>query len=310
MSREFQELTANIISCTAFGSNYTQGKQVFEAQKELHILASVKSLSLDIPGYSYLPIKSNFKKWALERSVNRTLTLIVQDRLKQSPPNTNDLLGMMINGFRTTPDDISEIIAECKTFFFAGHETTSLLLTWTMFLLSSRQDWQEILRDEVLKECGNGNIPDLPTIRNLKKMNMVLLEVLRLYGPVSVLSRKACRNTKIGVVSVPKNTVVLLPLLLIHRDREIWGADANELNPLRFENGVPKAAEHPNAFMSFSLGPRVCVGQNFAMVEAKVALAIILGRFSFSLSSDYKHAPIDNLTLKPQYGVPILLKPL
>lgn len=139
---------------------------------------------------------------------------------------------------------------------------------------------------------------------------MVLLEVLRLYGPVSVLSRKARKNTKIGQVSVPKNTVVLLPLLLIHRDREIWGADADEFNPLRFEDGIPKAAEHPNAFMSFSLGPRVCVGQNFAMVEAKVAMAIILGRFSFSLSPDYKHAPIDNLTLKPQYGVPILLKPL
>lgn len=141
-------------------------------------------------------------------------------------------------------------------------------------------------------------------------MNMVLLEVLRLYGPVSVLNRKASRDTKLGDVTIPKDTVVLLPLMLIHRDREIWGADADEFNPLRFENGIPKAAKHPNAFMSFSVGPRVCVGQNFAMVEAKIVMAIILGRFSFSLSPDYKHAPIDDLTLKPQYGVPILLKPL
>lgn len=181
INEEFKKLTTNIINYTAFGTNYVQGKQVFDAQRELQLLASENILSLDIPGYTYLPTKTNLKRWALERTLHKTLMLIIQARLKRSSNNTdNDLLGFMIDGYRTAPHgksiDIDKIIADCKTFFFAGHETTALLLTWTMFLLARNQDWQQNLREEAFRECGDANVPpNAITIHKLKMVRIIKL---------------------------------------------------------------------------------------------------------------------------------------
>ena len=139
---------------------------------------------------------------------------------------------------------------------------------------------------------------------------MVLLETLRLYCPVIELLREASEDMKLGNLLIPKETVLAIPLAMIHRSKEYWGEDANEFNPLRFINGVSKAAKHPNALLPFSVGPRTCIGQNFAMLEAKTVMALILQRFSWSLSPDYKHAPVNNLTLQPQHGLHIIAKPL
>lgn len=139
---------------------------------------------------------------------------------------------------------------------------------------------------------------------------MVLLETLRLYGPVSMIARVASQDMKLGDVVVPKGTAVAIPFAVIHRKKELWGADADQFNPLRFENGVTKAAKHPSALLAFAIGPRACIGQNFAMLEAKIVVAMILQRFSFSLCKEYKHKPANLLTLQPQEGMPVLLRPL
>ncbi|GLU07147.1 hypothetical protein SLE2022_241150 [Rubroshorea leprosula] len=205
--------------------------------------------------------------------------------------------------------NMDEIIEESKTFFFAGHDTTSSLLTWTMFLLSKHREWQAKLREEVLKECEKG-IPDTDMLAKLKLVNMVLLKVLRLYGPAIILGREASEDMTLENLMIPKKTVVMIPIIKMNTGKEYWGEDASEFNPLRLKNGIFKAAKHPNALLAFSIGPRACIGQIFAMLEAKTVLAMILQRFSFSLSPDYKHAPANHLTLQPQHGLPIVIKPL
>jgi cytochrome P450 len=142
------------------------------------------------------------------------------------------------------------------------------------------------------------------------QMNMFLLEALRLYGPVVELFREASKDMKLGDVMIPKGTCISIPIVKIHRRKDYWGEDANEFNPLRFINGISKAAKHPNALLAFAVGPRACIGQNFAMLEVKTVIALILQRFSLSLSPEYKHAPTDNLTIQPQHGLPIIVKPL
>lgn len=142
------------------------------------------------------------------------------------------------------------------------------------------------------------------------QMNMVLMETLRLYGPVLNMIRSASQDMKLGSLVIPKGTTIVVPIVKMHRDKAVWGSDSDKFNPLRFENGVSRAANHPNAFLAFSLGPRVCIGQNFALMEAKTVLTMILQRFRFNISDEYKHAPADHLTLQPQFGLPVMLQPI
>jgi cytochrome P450 family 709 len=139
---------------------------------------------------------------------------------------------------------------------------------------------------------------------------MVLLEALRIYGPVTLIFRKASQDMQLGTIKLLKGTSIAVPIAILHRDKQVWGSDADKFNPLRFENGLSKAAHHPSALLSFSIGPRACIGQNFAMFEAKAVIAMILQKFSFSISPNYVHQPIDIITLQPKLGLQVIVKPI
>lgn len=131
---------------------------------------------------------------------------------------------------------------------------------------------------------------------------MILNETLRLYPPAVMLMRQASRGVKLGSLDVPAGTQLYIALTAVHHDTDLWGEDANEFNPLRFN----ESRKHLASFFPFGLGPRVCVGQNLAMVEAKVVLAIIIRRFNFFLSPSYVHAPMLFISMQPQHGAHIL----
>ncbi|KAF0911984.1 hypothetical protein E2562_012795 [Oryza meyeriana var. granulata] len=261
------------------------------------------ALSMCPPGCNYLPTERNRRKWMLEKKLRNTLIQIIQLRLSSKDGEYgNDLLGLMLDACASDKQgevslSMDEIIDECKTFFFAGHETTSLLLTWTVFLLSVYPEWQERLRNEVFRECGRDQYPDANSLSKLKEITMVLLETLRLYNPAVFIQRKPITDIKVGSLKIPAGLAVYIPVPIMHRDKQIWGADADEFNPLRFQNGATRAAKIPHALLSTS--------QNFAMLEAKAVMAVMLHRFCFVVSPGYVHAPMDLITLKPKFGLPV-----
>lgn len=141
-------------------------------------------------------------------------------------------------------------------------------------------------------------------------MTMILYEVLRLYPPAVFLARKAYHSITIGEYSFPSGMEFQLPILTLHHDPCLWGDDVNEFKPERFSEGISKATKNQMTFFPFGGGPRICIGQSFAMIEAKLGLAMILQRFKFKLSPSYVHAPFSLITMHPQYGAPLIISRL
>ena len=141
---------------------------------------------------------------------------------------------------------------------------------------------------------------------------MIINESLRLYAPVlAIVNRKVQRKVRLGKFILPPNLELAIPFLAVHYDPEIWGQDAQLFKPERFSEGVSKATNNNlGAFLPFGLGPRICAGFNFATTEAKIALSMILQRYTFTLSPTYVHSPFQYLTIRSQHGVQVMLHSL
>lgn len=137
---------------------------------------------------------------------------------------------------------------------------------------------------------------------------MIINESLRLYPPTVAMIRRAKSDVTLGAYKVPSQTELLIPILAIHHDKASWGNDANDFNPNRFANGVTKAAKHSTAFMPFGAGVRNCIGQDLAILEAKIAMAVILRKCKLRLAPSYVHAPTVLLMLYPQHGAPVIFE--
>ncbi|KAK1410578.1 hypothetical protein QVD17_37115 [Tagetes erecta] len=314
-------LTSDVISRTAFGSSYEEGVHIFELITEQSVSLMEALQSVYIPGSRFLPTKRNMRMKAIDNKVNHLIRSIIDNKLKAMKAgegNYDDLLGIMLDSNNKMVEQhqnkshgitIEEVIEECKVFYFAGQETTSSLLVWTMILLSKHKEWQSRARDEVLNVLGDKTI-DIDGLNRLKVINMIFYEVLRLYPPVVGLARQVCKDITLGGFSFPSGIQISIPTILIHYDEQLWGSDAKKFKPERFSEGISKATKNQVIYIPFGGGPRICIGQNFALLEAKLALAMILQKFLFELSQSYVHAPNIVITLQPQYGAHLILHKL
>ncbi|KAI7737129.1 hypothetical protein M8C21_013249 [Ambrosia artemisiifolia] len=306
-----QTFSSAVISRTAFGSNFKEGENIFELQREQAELIINATNSIYIPGSRFLPTKNNKRMKEIEQQVKGSIKGMINNRvvaMKANEASNDDLLGILLDsnykeiklhGNSNLGLSIDEVIEECKLFYFAGQDTAG----------SHHSEWQARAREEVLHVFGDKN-PDIDGLNHLKVMNIIFNEVLRLYSPVVLLRRLIPEETKLGNLILPPGTLVQINTLLLHHDKDMWGEDVNDFNPRRFSEGVSKFTKGRAAYLPFGGGPRICIGQNFAMLEAKMALSMILQRFSFELSPSYSHAPHAVATMQPQFGAHLILHKL
>nr|URS64329.1 cytochrome P450 714C2 [Wurfbainia villosa] len=314
VDEELRKFSADVVSRACFGSSFADGKEIFSRLRKLQMVLSKSSMLIGIPGLRYLPLKRNREIWKLNHEIRALISNIVKERMEHSSESSaKDLLQSIIEGSTIMNSDLGSaetfIVDNCKNLYFAGHETTSVTATWCLMLLASHPQWQDCVRDEVLEVCQGKKI-NFDMIRKLKVLTMVIQETLRLFPPSAFVVRETLQSVKLGDIQVPKGITTSTTISMLHHDPNNWGSDADEFNPDRFSRGIASACRFPHTYLPFGIGMRTCLGQNFAMVELKVLLSLLLSRFTFSLSPSYRHSPAFRLTIEPEFGVPLIVKRL
>jgi cytochrome P450 len=218
--------------------------------------------------------------------------LIITQRRK-NPEQSDDMLGMMI-----TAGMSDELIRDqILTLFIAGHDTSTALLSWALYLIATHPDILMRLQQEV------DMFPDLGNIYKLEYLDRVIKETLRLYPPIHLGSRIAATTIHFRDYVIPAGSRVLYSLYLTHRHKTYW-TDPDIFNPDRFASDTHHEAY---AYLPFGAGPRNCIGSAFAQIEAKIILARILQRFEFQFVGKSVH-PHMGATLEPHPGVILTLR--
>ncbi|KAK8979542.1 hypothetical protein V6N11_073538 [Hibiscus sabdariffa] len=226
----------------------------------------------------------------------------------------SDFLGLLVNAYHEPNEknrlSVQDLVDECKTFYFARYETTNSSLVWTFLLLATHTDWQDKARTEVMEVFGNRN-QDSERFARLKTITMIINETLRLYPRTNGAVREVARQVQLGKLTLPTPLELDIRTVALHHDPDLWGDDVHLFKRERFVEGVSKATNYnAAAFLPFGWGPRSCVGMSFTITETKIALSMILQRYSFTLSPAYVHAPVLRFTLKSQHGLQLLFHSL
>ncbi|XP_068668832.1 cytochrome P450 714C2-like [Aristolochia californica] len=308
---DLRTYTADVISKACFGSSFNEGKEIFSQLKTLQIALSKQTGDIGIPGLRYIPNKSNREAWRLDREIRLSIMKVIKEREKRKVAVARDLLQIILNSVRD--GHISKriarsfIIDNCKTVYFAGHETSATTVAWVLLLLAKHPEWQDRVRAEIREVC-KGLAPDADMISKLKVLTMILQETMRLYPVALLTQREARRDMKVGNLEIPKGLNIWIPTMDLHQNPKLWGPDALEFNPERFANGVSGACKLPLAYIPFGVGPRICLGQHFAMVQLKIVLSVVLSKFAFYPSPTYRHAVAYRLVLGPEDTVNLIVK--
>ncbi|KAH6757748.1 hypothetical protein C2S51_038656 [Perilla frutescens var. frutescens] len=319
VEREIIRTAGEIIAKTSFGISYENGREVLEKLREMQFTLFESNRYVGVPFGKFLNLKETLKAKALGKEIDGLLWSIISDRRKNPPTSgepEKDLLGLLmadntVDGRKKRELTTKELVDECKTFFFAGHETTSLLLTWTLLLLAVHPEWQNDLREEINQVLGDGGeIRDVSMLAGLKKMGWVMNEVLRLYPPAPNVQRQSRQEIQVGEVVIPNGTNMWIDVVSMHHDEKLWGKDVHEFKPERFNANIYGGCNHKMGFLPFGFGGRMCVGRNLTAMEYRIVLTRILSTFSFSLSPNYRHQPSHMLSLRPMHGLPLIFKPL
>ncbi|KAJ3575027.1 hypothetical protein NP233_g1369 [Leucocoprinus birnbaumii] len=194
------------------------------------------------------------------------------------------------------------------TFLAAGHETTASGLSWTLWLLANDKESQRKLREELTPVMAENPHPDYRTLKDLKWLDCVVMESLRVMPPVPLTVRIAKEQGVINGIVVPKGTMFYIPIRVVNTWKVTWGEDAEEFHPERWLN-LPKDYHPTFSMLSFIAGPHACIGKTMSIIEMKAVLAGLIVNFEFDPAFEGQKAkPAAAITMKPTDGMPLRIR--
>ncbi|CAF0831070.1 unnamed protein product [Rotaria sordida] len=318
----FNKLTLSIIASCAFGRNFetiSNARDII-AHAFTEVLAAIvyraSRMILLFPIISQLPFWQKNIVDQGTRELNNFVDQIITDRRQgrsQSLCTGADILDLLLSAVDTQGQSFTdqEIKDQALTFVLAGHETTSNLMSWAMYELMINPSVYQACQNEIDRILPNGMIPTYEHLNDLQIIEAVLQETLRLYPPAPFFIRQCINEQIIGCTTdhplrIPVGTTILINTYAVHRRSEYWSRP-NEFDYTRWIRdpitGLKPKLTHPFCYLPFAAGPRNCIGQNFALLEAKVMLAMFVQRCHFELESGQKIIPEIRITMRPKYGL-------
>jgi cytochrome P450 len=296
-------LTLNIVSEALFSTNLETDIAVIKDTLDVGRDYTVDRAWSVVKLPNQFPTRKNRRHRRSLANFHAVLDRMVDERRKSSVP-VNDLLSMLMDARDEdgAPMSAKQLRDEMATLLTAGHETTTLVLAWALFLIGSNAGVADRMSAEL--SFLKGRAPAYEDLSRMRYTRNVAEETMRLYPPVWVLSRTAIGDDEIGGFRIPADSEILIFPYVTHRHPRWWN-DPDKFDPERFlpERTVGRMR---GAYLPFGLGPRTCIGLNFAMTEILVVLAMVLQRFRVELAMDPATMKLDaSVTLRPKTGVPI-----
>jgi cytochrome P450 len=303
---QMMALTLNIVAKLLFGANL--------AADARDIGATISALMEDFQGelglraltpFIHVPTPATWRIRRGIRNLDRIIYKIIADRRAATAAADvpgQDLLGLLLraqdeDGGRMSDQQLRD---EALTLFIAGHETTALALTYALYLLAYHPQQQEALAAE-LRQVLAGREPDFADLERLEVTEAVLLEAMRLYPPAWSIGREALVDVDIGGYHLPKGSTFFISQWVTHRDPAVF-EDPERFRPERWAGDAQRRLPR-FAYFPFGGGPRICIGNRFAMMEATLVLAAVAQRFSFAPTPETKLEILPSVTLRPRTPV-------
>jgi enediyne biosynthesis protein E7 len=189
---------------------------------------------------------------------------------------------------------------ETITFLLAGHETTANALTWLFYLVAKHPNVEEQLSEEISRVLADRS-PTLADISKLTYTQAVIKETMRLYPPIWIIERRVIAEDRLGGFTLPAGSSVAISPYAMHRHPGFWDRP-DEFDPTRFL-GAP-----PPCYLPFGLGPRFCIGNEFAMMEAQIVTALVIQSFQLQLVPGHPVEPMPGITLRAKHGMAMTLR--
>lgn len=307
LTTDFGALTMRIVSRALFGTDVgDQAERIHAA-----VVAMQHYFSQNAPWPTWVPTPRELAARQSKRDLDAIVYDIISRRRANPDPDRGDLLSMLLAARDDDDQPMTEqqLRDEIVTLFLAGHETTSNTLIWTFHALSQYPDVEAQLVDEVALVLGTGSAARLPTLADLERLPVtarVIKESQRRLPTVFGVGRESIAPVALRAGEIPAGTSVQLSIYHTHNDPR-WYPNPERFDPDRFlperEARLPRMA-----YLPFGGGPRICIGNGFALMEARLLLATIVSRYALDLAPDARVAHMLGLTVTPRYGMPMLTR--